>query len=66
MRHEHHDLIEQHYAGVIENWDGRQVPADEQIRAARSLRTRQADGTDDAPKPLRALSERDPRKASGR
>jgi integrase len=31
-------MIEQHYAGVIENWDGKQVPADEQIRAARAPR----------------------------
>jgi len=28
-------MIEQHYAGVIANWDGKQVPADRQIRAAR-------------------------------
>lgn len=28
-------MIERHYAGVIENWDGRQVPAEAQIRAAR-------------------------------
>jgi hypothetical protein len=28
--------IEQHYAGVIENWDG-WLPADDQIRAARYL-----------------------------
>jgi integrase len=28
-------MIEQHYAGVIANWDGKQVPADAQIRAAR-------------------------------
>jgi FixJ family two-component response regulator len=30
-------MIEQHYAGVIENWDGQRVPADDQIRAARRL-----------------------------
>ena len=30
-------MIEQHYAGGIENWDGRRVPADDQIRAARRL-----------------------------
>ncbi|MGZ4288424.1 MAG: hypothetical protein ACXVHB_28695, partial [Solirubrobacteraceae bacterium] len=29
-------MIEQHYAGVVENWDGERVPADAQIRAARS------------------------------
>jgi integrase len=29
-------MIEQHYAGVIANWDGTRVPADAQIRAARS------------------------------
>lgn len=28
-------MIEHHYAGVIANWDGRQVPPDEQIRLAR-------------------------------
>lgn len=28
-------MIEQHYAGVIANWDGNRVPADRQIRAAR-------------------------------
>ncbi len=28
-------MIEQHYAGVIENWDGKRIPADRQIRAAR-------------------------------
>ena len=33
-------MIEQHYAGVIENWDGKQVPAEAQIRAARSYWTR--------------------------
>lgn len=30
-------MIEQHYAGVIANWDGNQVPADRQIRAARQF-----------------------------
>jgi hypothetical protein len=29
-------MIEQHYAGVVENWDGERVPAEDQIRAARS------------------------------
>ena len=28
-------MIEQHYAGVIENWDGKQTAAERQIRAAR-------------------------------
>ncbi|HSO98109.1 MAG TPA: hypothetical protein VLP43_04095 [Solirubrobacteraceae bacterium] len=28
-------MIEQHYAGVIANWDGQRVPAEDQIRAAR-------------------------------
>ena len=28
-------MIEKHYAGVLENWDGIQVPAEDQIRAAR-------------------------------
>jgi integrase len=28
-------MIEQHYAGVIENWDGNRVSAEEQIRRAR-------------------------------
>lgn len=30
-------IIEQHYAGVIANWDGNQVPTDRQIRAARHV-----------------------------
>ncbi len=38
-------MIEQHYAGVIENWDGTRVPAELQIRAARSASGR---GTDAA------------------
>jgi hypothetical protein len=29
-------MIEQHYAGVVENWDGEWLPAEDQIRAARS------------------------------
>ena len=28
-------MIEQHYAGVIANWDGNRVPANQQIKAAR-------------------------------
>jgi hypothetical protein len=28
-------MIEKHYAGVIENWDGRQIPAEHQIQEAR-------------------------------
>jgi integrase len=28
-------MIEQHYAGVIENWDGQRIPAEDQIRTAR-------------------------------
>jgi hypothetical protein len=36
-------MIEQHYAGVIENWDGERVPADQQIRAARSASGRGMD-----------------------
>lgn len=30
-------MIEQHYAGVVENWDGERVPAEDQIRSARSV-----------------------------
>ncbi len=30
-------MIEQHYAGVVENWDGERVPAEDQIRSARNL-----------------------------
>jgi hypothetical protein len=30
-------MIEQHYAGVIEDWDGERVPAEAQIRHARDL-----------------------------
>jgi integrase len=29
-------MLDKHYAGVIANWDGRRVPADEQIRRARA------------------------------
>ena len=36
-------MIEQHYAGVIENWDGRRVPAERQIRAARRTGGRKMD-----------------------
>jgi integrase len=36
-------MIEQHYAGVIENWDGIQVPADQQIRRARQASGRSVD-----------------------
>jgi hypothetical protein len=28
-------MIEQHYAGVVEDWDGERVPAEDQIRGAR-------------------------------
>jgi hypothetical protein len=28
-------MIEEHYAGVIANWDGKRVPAERQIRAER-------------------------------
>jgi hypothetical protein len=38
-------MIEQHYDGVIENWDGQRVPADQQIRAARSVSGRGMDVT---------------------
>jgi integrase len=40
-------MIEKHYAGIIENWDGRRVPAEEQIRAARSAGGRAMDVTSD-------------------
>ncbi len=36
-------MIEKHYAGVIENWDGIQVSAEQQIRAARSASGRSMD-----------------------
>jgi len=38
-------MIEKHYAGVIENWDGVQVPAEHQIRAAREAVGRGVDVT---------------------
>ncbi|HEY3945075.1 MAG TPA: hypothetical protein VGL78_07615 [Solirubrobacteraceae bacterium] len=31
-------MLELHYAGVISDWDGRQVRAEQQIRQARGLR----------------------------
>jgi len=36
-------MIEQHYAGVIENWDGVQVQAEQQIRTARQPSGRKMD-----------------------
>lgn len=33
-------MLEQHYAGVISDWDGRQVPAERQIRQARAAGAR--------------------------
>ncbi len=38
-------MIEQHYAGVIANWDGKQTPAERSIRAARENSGRNMDGT---------------------
>lgn len=38
-------MIEQHYAGVIANWDGRHMPAEAQIRAARRAVGRGMDAT---------------------
>jgi len=40
-------MIELHYAGVIANWDGKQVPAERSIRAARKAVGRKMDGTAD-------------------
>jgi hypothetical protein len=37
-------MIELHYAGVIANWDGKQVPAERSIRAARQNGRRKMDG----------------------
>ena len=36
-------MIEKHYAGVIENWNGERVPAEHQIRAARAAGGRSMD-----------------------
>jgi hypothetical protein len=36
-------MIEEHYAGVIANWDGKQIPAEDQIRAARKRHGRGMD-----------------------
>jgi hypothetical protein len=36
-------MIEEHYAGVIANWDGKRVPAERQIRAARRSSGREMD-----------------------
>ncbi len=48
-------MIELHYAGVIANWDGKQVPAIDQIKAARRTRGRGMDVTTKAGrKPRRA------------
>jgi integrase len=40
-------MIEQHYAGVIANWDDKQVPAERSIRTARKNSGRKMDGTAD-------------------
>jgi hypothetical protein len=32
-------MIEKHYAGVIEEWSGERIPAENQIRLARSGRS---------------------------
>ena len=40
-------MIELHYAGVIANWDGKQVPAEQSIRAARKNGGRNMDGKAD-------------------
>jgi hypothetical protein len=37
-------MIEQHYAGVIENWDGQRIPAEDQIRTPREQRTLRGTG----------------------
>jgi hypothetical protein len=37
-------MIEQHYAGVIANWDGTETPAERSIRAARETECRKTDG----------------------
>jgi integrase len=36
-------MIEEHYAGVIANWDGKRVPAERQISAARRASGRETD-----------------------
>jgi hypothetical protein len=36
-------MIEKHYAGVIENWDGHQVPASALIRTASEASGRSMD-----------------------
>jgi hypothetical protein len=41
-------MIEKRYAGVIENWDGVQVPAEYRIHAARGCLTRSGRRTDPA------------------
>ncbi len=33
-------MIDRHYAGVLANWDGQAVPAERQIREARTLLAR--------------------------
>jgi hypothetical protein len=37
-------MIEQHCAGVIENWDGQRIAAEDQIRTAREQRTLRSTG----------------------
>src|SRR5436305_15046563 len=54
-------MIELHYAGVIANWDGKQVPAESQIRAARQAVRRKIDALED---PTGAKSGKNPCKSS--
>jgi hypothetical protein len=58
-------MIEQHYAGVIENWDGKQVPAEHQIRAARQHRTCESAPTNDPTAPVPPAVERDLKEVGG-
>ncbi len=46
-------MIEQHYAGVIANWNGKHVPAERQIRAARRATGRGMDAAGETTRRLR-------------
>jgi len=58
-------MIEQHYAGVIENWDGKQVPAEDQIRAAREHRACESAPMKDKTAPAPPAVQRDLQEVGG-
>jgi hypothetical protein len=58
-------MIEQHYAGVIENWDGKHVPAEHQISTARQHRACESAPTNHKTATAPPAVERDLQKVGG-